>query len=70
MSGLTKSAFQIRTDALCPPPRTRYRNRCTRRFYLLIADDGAQCELQGIDRRSTYASHEALANHEIWERIP
>lgn len=70
MTGLSESATQRRIDALCCRAKPRYLNRNTHKRYRVIADDGQQCELQGIDMKSTYASHEALADKNVWERIP
>ena len=65
----TDGARKLQTDALARGA-PRYLHIPTRHLYLVIADDGQQCELQGIDMKSTYASHEALADKNVWERIP
>ncbi|MDU9398088.1 hypothetical protein [Pseudomonas sp. zfem003] len=48
----------------------RYLHKPTRCRYLVISDDGDSCELQGVDMRTIPVSKEALADHNVWERLP
>ena len=52
------------------PPRERYRHRVTKKSYVLILELGGACELEGIDRRCTHTTREALNDSEIWEKLP
>lgn len=69
MTGLSESAVQRRIDAQARGA-TIYLHKPTRCRYLVISDDGDSCDLQGVDMRTIPVSKEALADHNVWERLP
>ena len=63
----TDGARKLHTDALAN--KAPYLHLPTNRRYLVISDDGDSCDLQGVDMR-TIPVKEALADHNVWERLP
>lgn len=69
MTGLSTSAIQRRIEQQCKP-QERYRHKPTGKRYVLNMEAGGTCELEGTDRRCTYASRKDLDNTEVWEKLP
>lgn len=69
MTGLSESSRQRRIDAQARK-FPRYLHKPTGKRYLVTCDEGDTFQLQGIDTKTIPVSREALADHNVWERLP
>ncbi len=64
---MTESATVRRINAQC---QERWLHVPTNHEYRLIMEIAGACELEGIDRRTTYRSREVLEGSDEWRRVP
>lgn len=69
MSGLCKSAVQLRIEEQLGDKTEVFRNVNTGKRFRVVLEAGGAVELPGMDGRSTYTSREKLSDPQVWERV-
>lgn len=69
MSGLCKSAVQLRIEEQLGDRTEVFRNVNTGKRFRVVLEAGGAVELSGMDGRSTYTSREKLSDPQVWERV-
>ncbi|MDH4609959.1 hypothetical protein E8F12_15545 [Pseudomonas sp. BN102] len=68
MNGMYDSSLFQRIDAQCQP-LLRYLHKLTGIRYTAVAVAGGTYELSPIHGERVHASHEQLANAEVWQKL-